>query len=310
MNFEALKKFEWWKGLRKSAVVDEELIRTTNLLTRGAKQLLKDLESSVCCLVKKSDQIVEIISKYIPLMRFPTGILKDVDEIATQSDVVTKLAQDHLCSIISIAAITDITNMNSEERKLVTRIKERKIMMRVCLLQVQSISYVTLNNLVHLIAGKCHLRLDELDKLLDRYCGDLSIQSPDGNYSLRTQLCDNLSEVEEMQLDQRASKVIAWNNVLKRRKRIIKIITILSDAEDGLPSQLDNLGARGGGNCTVCETDFELRSALCGHKCCKVCWRIWLKKSETCPMCRRPVRSRELQVGSGHMLHQRFSLIH
>mmetsp|Transcript_986 Transcript_986/g.2496 ORF Transcript_986/g.2496 Transcript_986/m.2496 type:complete len:134 (+) Transcript_986:222-623(+) len=101
-----------------------------------------------------------------------------------------------------------------------------------------------------------------------------------------------------MHLDWRAGRNQSWSIVQGRKKRMIRTVIVLMDAESGLRSKLDVLGARGGGYCVVCETDYELRVSPCGHVCCKACWSDWLEKSETCPMCRRAVSARELRVCS------------
>jgi hypothetical protein len=52
------------------------------------------------------------------------------------------------------------------------------------------------------------------------------------------------------------------------------------------------VGGVGGGRlltCGVCKEPAASPCAgRCGHVCCQECWSIWLRKSQTCPMCRAP----------------------
>jgi len=41
--------------------------------------------------------------------------------------------------------------------------------------------------------------------------------------------------------------------------------------------------------CPICKDDKELIILNCGHKFCNECITTWLKKSSTCPMCRRVI---------------------
>lgn len=56
------------------------------------------------------------------------------------------------------------------------------------------------------------------------------------------------------------------------------------------------LGVPENDECIICFAEYEMhdkltRFPMCGHKYHKECLALWMKKENTCPMCRRKVRS-------------------
>mmetsp|Transcript_987 Transcript_987/g.2497 ORF Transcript_987/g.2497 Transcript_987/m.2497 type:complete len:113 (+) Transcript_987:621-959(+) len=87
--------------------------------------------------------------------------------------------------------------------------------------------------MINTVAAHAQNRLDELHKTVERYCGDLSIKDTNSDYSLQSDLCDKLSELEDMHLDWRAGRNQSWSIVQGRKKRMIRTVIVLMDAEVG-----------------------------------------------------------------------------
>lgn len=56
-----------------------------------------------------------------------------------------------------------------------------------------------------------------------------------------------------------------------------------------------------GMKCSICDNQVkELLMASCNHIACPICWEKWLKRSLTCPSCRRPMKKDELTMAVFH----------
>jgi len=293
MEAKNILDFDVWKKSNKSSVKNHQLLALDSELRR-ARKTVKNCSKALANATEIVQSIYKSFEGYEALYRFPVAVLGRASDVIETCGKVNSDTESCM-GVLGSLDVPSGSSLNSEEVSVLKKLRENKLSLRILLLQVQSKTHVQETFMINTIAAHAQRRLDELNKAVERYCGDLSIKDTNSDYSLQSDLCEKLSELEDMHLDWRAGRNQPWSDVQGRKKRMIRTLIVLIDAESGLRSKLDALGARGGGYCVVCETDYELRTSPCGHVCCKACWSDWLEKSETCPMCRRAVGGRELR---------------
>jgi ribosomal protein L32 len=74
----------------------------------------------------------------------------------------------------------------------------------------------------------------------------------------------------------------AWRRVKTAKSRLRKKLR---------QEELEDAAARAAGleSCPICYKYCQMTTTKCGHHICEECLVTWLKKSDTCPLCRQGV---------------------
>eukprot|EP00189_Rhodosorus_marinus_P009196 CAMPEP_0184752150 /NCGR_PEP_ID=MMETSP0315-20130426/43427_1 /TAXON_ID=101924 /ORGANISM="Rhodosorus marinus, Strain UTEX LB 2760" /LENGTH=308 /DNA_ID=CAMNT_0027231467 /DNA_START=859 /DNA_END=1783 /DNA_ORIENTATION=+ len=245
MEAKNILDFDVWKKSNKSSVKNHQVLALDSELRR-ARKTVKNCSKALASATEIVQSIYKSFEGYEAFYRFPVAVLGRASDVIETCGKVNSDTESCM-GVLGSLDVPSGSSLNSEEVSVLKKLRENKLSLRILLLQVQSKTHVQETFMINTIAAHAQRRLDELNKAVERYCGDLSIKDTNSDYSLQSDLCEKLSELEDMHLDWRAGRNQPWSDVQGRKKRMIRTLIVLIDAESGLRSRLDALGARGGG---------------------------------------------------------------
>uniref|UniRef100_A0A7S3AB07 Uncharacterized protein n=1 Tax=Rhodosorus marinus TaxID=101924 RepID=A0A7S3AB07_9RHOD len=223
--------FDVWKKSKKSSVKNDQLLTLDSELRR-VRKTVRNCDKALTNATEKVQSIYKTFESYEALYRFPVSVVGKANDVIEACGKISSDTESCMGMLDSLRVPSD-SLLNSEEKSVLKKLKENKLSVRILLLQVQSKTHVQETFMINTVAAHAQNRLDELHKTVERYCGDLSIKDTNSDYSLQSDLCDKLSELEDMHLDWRAGRNQSWSIVQGRKKRMIRTVIVLMDAEVG-----------------------------------------------------------------------------